>query len=497
MRSADCGKNWTPPRRAVEPQEPAGDMPLRPSWGCPWTAPDGRLFVFYNISLRDPVRCVTYRYRVSDDGGRSWSAAVDLPIRKTLLDDEWSRVSSWSVSSPFLHRGSLFVSLTRLSATRERHGEGWLFRSPDVATERELSRHHWQMLPEGMRGIRGEDMGHVQEEHQLVALEDGRLLCAFRTLEGFVGQTFSSDQGRTFGPPQKACGTDGRLIKHPLACPRLLRDSRGHLYLWTHEHDSRSFSMRNKNRDTVWLRAASFCNGECRWGPPEMLLYEFAPPFGSGMSYPDWLADGDDMVLTATQKKEVRQFLLPSAFLKTVREGASAPVPDAEWNRPNPAPQVSPSAGKGYGLTLEVRLDAPLLEGRWFTVRFGGCSSITLSREGEDVVALISDGEGSPVRCLFDAALLTPRQPVVSLIVDLRARRVSTVLNGSLDDGGDRRACGLSRLPPGFAFDSFTAREIDSEPAVEGIRFWHRPLLIAEALAAQAQPETPRRAVQD
>ena len=488
MRSTDHGKSWTPPRRAVEPHEPKGAYPLRPSWGCPWTAPDGRLFVFYNISTPDPIRPVTYRYRVSEDGGHSWSSAVDLSIRKTLMDDEWPRVSSWSVSSPFLRGGSLFVSLTRLTPTRERYGEGWLFRSRNAATEEELSRHQWEMLPEGLRGIRGEDMGNVQEEHQIVPLADGRLFCVFRTLEGYIGQTFSSDEGKAFAPSEKALGTDGRLIKQPLACPRLLRDSQGHVYLWTHEHDSRAVRMRNKNRDTVWLRAACFEDGGCRWGPPEMLLYEFNPPFGCGMSYPDWLGDGEHMVLTATQKKEVRQFLVPFAFLKVVREGTSPPPPDAEWRTSDSAPVFRPAMDMRCGLTWEIRLASPAVEGRWCTLRSRGGWSVSLSRNGEDLKALISDGEGSPVPCLFDAALLTAELPVVSLIVDLRARRVCAVLSGTLDDGGARRAGGVSRLPPGFSFASLTELEMAASPAVEQMRIWRRPLLIAETLAAQAQP---------
>ena len=84
--------------------------------------------------------------------------------------------------------------------------------------------------------------------------------------------------------------------------------------------------------------------------------------------------------------------------------------------------------------------------------------------------------------------LLTPEHPVVSIIVDLRARRVCTVLSGTLDDGGTRRAGGVSRLPPGFSSAPLTELEMAASPAVERIRFWRRPLLIAETLAAQAQP---------
>ncbi len=487
MRSADHGKSWTPPMRAIEPLEPDGAKPLQPSWGCPWTGPDGRLFVFYNVASGDPVRPVNYRYRVSEDGGRSWSAAVDLPIRKTLLDEEWPRVISWGVSAPFLQDGSLYVSFTRLTASKERYGEGWLFRSPNAASEPDLSRHRWEMLPEGSRGIRGEGMGDVQEEHQLVPLDDGRLFCVFRTLEGYIGQTFSLDQGRTFAPPQQARGIDGRLIKQPLACPRLLRDGAGHLYLWTHENDARAVPMRNKDRDTVWLRAAHFRDGDCLWGPPEMLLYDFAPPFGSGMSYPDWLADDDGMVLTTTQKKEVRQFRVPADFLQVVREGAPVPPPDIEWERGKPVPGSRQEIDKQNGFTLEVRLSNPALEGHWITLRGGGGCSLSLAREGEDVVARVSDGEGRPVSCVFDAALLKADDPVVSLIVDLRARRVCAILSGLLDDGGARRAGGVGLLPPGFSFDSLSAPEMDTEPAIERIRLWHRPLLIAETIAAQAQ----------
>ena len=101
------------------------------------------------------------------------------------------------------------------------------------------------------------------------------------------------------------------------------------------------------------------------------------------------------------------------------------------------------------------------------------------------MIALISDGQGDPIRCTFGGGLLNKEDPVVSLIVDLRTRRVCAVLSGMLDDGSAHRSGGLAFLPPGFALTPLIAPEIKTDFNVEKIRLWCRPLLIAEALAAQ------------
>jgi hypothetical protein len=249
--SADRGETWS----ALIDIEPA-DGP-EASWAVPLIAAGGRVYVFYDYNGdlvdRFPGRPETIRadmlgwycYRYSDDGGRTWSAQrYRLPVRVTACDraNQWGGDVQvlWGIDKPKV-MGPMLVStrpedlgefvvfaFTKLRRHLLEDGEGWLFRSRNILTEADPGKIVWEMLPGGECGIRAEEYGSVQEEHNLLPLGGGRLYCVYRTGLGFPCHSYSEDGGRTWARPEPMTyAPGGRRIRNPRACPKLWRTAGG------------------------------------------------------------------------------------------------------------------------------------------------------------------------------------------------------------------------------------------------------------------------------
>jgi len=210
--SSDRGKTWSQ-LVDIEP----GDGP-EASWVVPLLAPSGRVYVFYDYNGdrvdRLPggtkkIRADTigwYCYKYSDDHGRSWSERrYRLPMRVTACDraNNWQGKVQifWGIDKPKVTGGSVLFAFTKLGRFMLDNGEGWLYRSDNLLTETDVEKIRWELLPDGEHGIRKDEFGSVQEEHNQVPIDDDRLYLVYRTKTGYPCHSYSDDRGHTCTTP--------------------------------------------------------------------------------------------------------------------------------------------------------------------------------------------------------------------------------------------------------------------------------------------------------
>ncbi len=232
----------------------------------PLLTPDARVYVFYNYN-GDNIRSagdkklqyVTilgwYAFKYSDDNGRTWSKKrYRLPMRVTACDrsNDWGgKVQMfWGIDKPNIIDGSVFFAITKLNRYYLINGEGWLYRSRNILTEKDPEKIHWELLPQGEHGIRADEFGSTQEEYTLVPLSDGALYCVYRTQLGYPCHAFSTDAGRSWTTPEFMTYTlSGRRMKTPRACPQIWRTAHGKFLFWYHNHSLPEWLPRNP----AWL----------------------------------------------------------------------------------------------------------------------------------------------------------------------------------------------------------------------------------------------------
>ena len=279
--SSDQGKTWTSPIDV----EPGGIDAPAASWALPYITKYGRIYAFYNyngenvnvfggekISHTSELGWFCYRY--SDDNGKSWSGRHRLPMRKTTVDyynkSKGEVQLFWGVSKPITVGNSMIFSFTKMGEHPQDMGEGWLFKSDNINTEKDPGKLNWELLPDGESGICETTLGITQEEHNIVSLSNGALYCIFRTAEGYPAESYSYDGGHSWSRPEFARYADGRVIKNPRACPRLFQCSNGKFLLWYHNNNIRDYAG---YRNPAWLSGGIEKNGKIKWFEPEILLY--------------------------------------------------------------------------------------------------------------------------------------------------------------------------------------------------------------------------------
>ena len=304
--STDRGRTWS---KLVAIESATGPAA---SWACPVVTPFGRVYAFYTyngdeVHLGRDDTHGWYAFRYSDDAGRTWSPKrYRLPMRVTACDKLRRRGKVvqmfWGICKPIVADGCVYFSFTKLGKYFLQDGEGWVFRSDNVLTERDPAKLRWEMLPEGQAGIRNARFGSVQEEHNLAALSaPGHLACVYRTTKGFPAISYSGDGARSWSKPEPMrYRPGGPVIRHPRACPKIWRCRNGKFLFWCHQHGGKGFAGRNP----VWLCGGVEVDGAIHWSQPEVLLYHDDPK--KRMSYPDLIeADGRYWV-TETEKEEAR-----------------------------------------------------------------------------------------------------------------------------------------------------------------------------------------------
>jgi len=504
IKSFDGGKNWESITPVEDPDCPES------SWGIPFTAPSGRVFVFY-VHNTDDIRELPaddppypggkthrmdshgyYVFRWSDDHGKTWSTERgNIPMREFAIDRENStggRVRLfWNVGKAFSHGGSLFLPLHKVGGLGEgwfTRSEGCLLQSDDLLTIDDPLVATWETLPDGEVGIRApEGGGSISEEHSFTILEDGSFFTVFRTIDGYPACAYSRDRGRTWSPSRYMRYADGRAIKNPRSANFVWKLPDGGYLYWFHNHGGKPMREHPQRRthsytgrNPVW-----FCRGwevdgpdgrELSWAEPEIGLYHDDPMIR--MSYPDFhaLEDGT-LLLTETQKAVARIHRIEEPvrsalsidprtrgkFLDTLR-------PCASWKRSKEGDGMDAPTLPALGVRSPVPPYGTRRTSEGFCMDFGlhasaaGPATVAEFEDGGLWFRLIwsrkrtleislCDGE-SRVDWESDSVPKENERVRFTVNIDGGSNVVSFARDGIFDDGGDERDFGWGRISPHF-----------------------------------------------
>jgi len=500
--STDRGRTWS---ELIDIEPAAGP---EASWVVPIVVPGGRVYCFYtyNGDRVDTLRgrkiradmLGWYCYRYSDDNGRTWSERHRLPMRVTACDrgNDWRGevIIFWGICKPFVWEGDVFFSFTKLGRYMLDQGEGWLYRSDNLLTERDPAKLNWELLPEGEHGIRNNEFGSVQEEHNMVPLSDGSLYCVYRTTTGYPCHTYSRDGGRTWDKPEQMTYTPGgRRIKTPRACPKVWRCASGRYLFWFHNHSGRSYQDRNP----AWIAGGVERDGKIHWSQPEILLYDENPD--TRMSYPDLVEQDGRYWVTETQKSIARIHELD----RTMLEGLWGPGEDREIALEGLVLDLDPEqlrAGEvklrekldvsAGGLTVELRVRFDDLKpGQFLLDTRGerGGTGLALTTTDKGTIRLdLGDGKTTAAWDCDPGLLRADTPHHVVAIVDNGPKIITFVVDGRLCDGGEHRQYGWGRYQ-GDLGDVTGSSVLRIGPVLHGkldsVRVYNRYLRTSEAVA--------------
>jgi len=504
--SEDRGKTWSE-LVAIEPATgPAA------SWACPLVTPFGRIYAFYtyngdSVHLGRDDTHGWYAFKYSDDGGRTWSKQrYRLPMRTTACDTVRKNGKIvhmfWGICKPIIVDGSVYFSFTKLGKYFLGNGEGWLFKSDNILTEKDPEKIRWEMLPNGNAGIRNPAFGSVQEEHNLVALSQaGHLMCVYRTTKGFPAVSYTRDGGRSWSKPEPMrYSPGGRIIRHPRACPKIWRCGNGKFLFWCHQHGGTSFADRNP----VWLCGGVEKEGKVHWSQPEMVLYHDAPK--KRMSYPDLVEIGGRFWVTETEKEVARVHALDATLLAglwgqfdtkaTVAARGLVLSLDLTQVAVAEVPAVMgklPDLSKRGGFTIEMQVKLATLtplhaRGRVvLDSRVGGKGAgvVVTAIEGGSLAITFGDGKRVGTWRVDKGLLKAKTWHDVAFIVDGGAGIVSCVVDGRFCDGGtDVRQFGWGRFDRKITQVGGGTLKILPTPAVEmrTVRIYNRAIRTSEAV---------------
>ncbi|MFO7906956.1 MAG: sialidase family protein [Planctomycetota bacterium] len=494
--SSDHGKTWTP----LVDLEPS-DGP-EASYGVPLITPYGRIYAFYTYNGdrvstlpgdSKRIRADTlgwYCYRYSSDGGHTWSKnRYRLPMRVTACDrnNNWrGKVQIfWGIDKPEIHDGVATFAFTKLGRYMLKEGEGWLYRSDNILTERDVEKLRWDLLPPGEHGIRSPEFGSVQEEHNHVPLGDGRLYMVYRTTTGYPCHCYSDDGGQTWTKPEHMTYTPGgRRIENPRACPKLWRCRNGKYLFWFHNHNGLTY----KGRNPVWISGGELRDGNMYWSQPEILLYAEDP--STRMSYPDLIEQDGRYWVTETQKTVARVHEVDPTLLQGLwNQGENQNVAQDELVLETGSGKARLSENLDLrhrgGLTLDVWLqlatkepgqvlaDARTPDGRGFAL---------VTAEGGSVRLKLSDGETKATWDCDQGLIKSDALHHVVAIVDARPRIISFVVDGQLCDGGEHREYGWGRYQDPLG-DLTGGGTVNVGSPVQRLRLYGRYLRTSEAVA--------------
>jgi hypothetical protein len=498
-RSRDQGRSWSDVRYAIEPLEMR-----QPSWATLYVTPYGRVYAFYNLRERPvgQLSRINYVYKHSDDHGETWShERFPMPIRKIALDREFGGTGGWGVCPPIEIGSNVLVSYTRFAPPGRSQGQGFVFRSDNLQSERDPKKIRWEMLPAGDHGIRAEDVdSDMQEEHIITPLANGDLCCIWRTTSGYACQGYSRDGGQTWsdcGPAVYSPG--GRQIKHPLACCRPFRTSGGRYLLWLHNVKPLSQTGIYRPRDVVWLAGGTETDGMIHWSQPEVFLYGFDLPVrGLGMSYPDFIEKDGRFWVTATDKEDARIIEIDPDLLEGLWNQDTRRDPPTDGlvlelerdelkaGRSSAAVSLPTLLHGGFTVDFNVCLDdlasgQPLLDCR--SEEGGGWSIAT--DEGGTLRIVLDDGRNPPESWATDpGALRAGQEHRITFIVDGGPNLILALVDGILCDGGDDARRGWGRFSRRLAdLGGQATLQISAGPQgpLKCARLFNRPLRVSEA----------------
>jgi hypothetical protein len=500
--SADQGKTWSPLIDIEPGREPVS------AYVTPFLTPYGRIYAFYDFNgdnFRSPKNQRVdelgwYVYRYSDDGGRSWSRdRFRLPMRLTAVDRNNTFHGAvqlfWGVGKPIEHQGTI-LPFSKMAQYVQDRNEGWFFRSGNILTERDPAKLNWELLPEGDHGVRADEFGTVQEEHNLVPLNNGDVFCVYRTTMGYPCQAFSHDGGRTWTHPEPMTYTPGdRVIKHPRACPPVWKTSDGRYLFWFHNNGNLAF----RNRNPAWITGGIEINGKIHWSQPEILLYDDDPAVG--MSYPCLVEQSGKFWMTETNKTVARVYPIDRTLLEGLwSQGRDKPVAQSglvlslgadelqavRTRNRNEGPRLAQLAGpRGFSLDMVLRLDELAPGQTVLDTRDPSGRGVAVATSANRALRIrLSDGAHA---CDFDSdagVLSAGREHRVTATFDAGPRILMFVVDGVLCDGGPDRPQGFTRVDTAVGdVNGEGDVRLRVSDALRALRVYDRPLRTSEAVS--------------
>ncbi|MBD3184152.1 hypothetical protein GF312_17845 [Candidatus Poribacteria bacterium] len=497
--SADKGKTWSP---LVDIEPPEGP---EASWACPLITKFGRIYAFYtyngdNIHLGRDDTHGWYAYKDSDDSGHSWAEKrYRLPMRVTACDklykDGQLVQMFWGICKPIVVDDTVYFSYTKLGEYFLGNGEGWVFKSDNILTEKDPEKIRWEMLPEGEYGIRNPDFGSIQEEHNLAALSNGDLVCIYRTTNGWPAISYSRDKGKTWDLPKKMAYTPGgRVMRNPRACPKIWRCDNGKFLFWFHNNGCKDFN----NRNPVWISGGIEKDGFIHWSQPEILLYNDDPQ--KRMSYPDLIQQDGRYWVTETEKEKARIHEIDVKLLEAMWnqvEGKGESVRNEAMFSINgkeifetldvDIPEL-PDLSKDGGFTIEMQiiLDNPKTGSKVLEAGDENSGMSISVTDNKSLAIQFHDNNLSAYWDIDNGMLETDKLHHVAFIVDGGPKIITCVVDDKLCDGNTHeRQFGWGRFNPDIRFVSNGKMKLFSNPGIEirDLRIYDRFLLTSEAIA--------------
>jgi hypothetical protein len=520
--SFDKGKTWSAPVDIEPSNGPEA------SWVMPLAVPSGRVYVFYtynseNLRLDTKSNSTVYAKRVdtlgqyamkySDDYGRTWSAErFDVPMRLMKIDRDnaygGKLLYFWGVGKPISTRHGAMFGFAKVGKWGNPGGmvtsQGCVMQSPNILTEPDPRKIHWNLYPEGNEGLRA-PKGPVSDETNLVELSDGSLYATYRTIDGHNCAAYSRDGGRTWTPPAYATYTpDGQKIKHPRAANFVKKFSNGKYTLWFHNHGgecvlSGPWDYYN-NRNPAWITGGVEKNGHIYWAQPEILLYDMDPK--TKISYPDFVEDHGEFYVTETMKTFARVHPIDRSLLEEL------------WNQA----EINSVCQRGLALTATADQlhsgaslsmpSIPSLEHGGFTIDFwlrlselsqGQTILDSRSPSGKGVAITMTDrytlkltlNDGTREASwdsdpgFHPGTLKTGAWQYVAFVVDGGPKIITVMVDGVLNDGGPVREYGWGRFPTELQDVNGLATARACEGVFGGIkllRFYDRYLRTSELM---------------
>lgn len=501
--SSDHGMSWS----ELIDIEPSGEREA--SWVMPLLTPSGRVYVFYTYNadnihtLNDKrIRADTlgwYAYKYSDDNGRTWSQKrYRLPMRLTAVDREnefQGKVQCfWGIGKPITVGTSAFFAFSKVGKLVVDNSEGWFYHSDNILTEPDPEKLHWELLPDGDRGLEVPEFGDIHSEQNLVPLNDGTLYCMYRTVVGSPFHTYSRDGGHTWTKPEHATYTPGgKRMKNPRACPRIWRTSNGKFLFWYHNQSLKSFQGRNP----AWVSGGVEKDGAIHWSQPEILLYD--PDPNVRISYPDLVEQDGRYWVTETQKSIARVHEIdPTLFEGLWQQGQSETVtreglvfecagPEFPTREAKLTRRLNLAETSGLSLDFwitfkdlqpgQVILDSrsPKGDGLALTTTDAGTIQIELS-----------DGKNTGAWDCDPGVLQSGKRHHVAVVVDAGPRIISFLVDGVVCNGGEARDFGWGRYKEELG-DVTGSATLHLAPSLHGelecVKIYSRYLRISEAVA--------------
>lgn len=461
-QSSDRGKTWSTPKE-IE----TASSGIEASWAMPLITVYDRIYVFYtyngdiirNLPDGSKMRADThgwYCYRYSEDKGETWSERYRLPMRKTECDRNNNFLGEvqmfWGIGKPVLKGNDVWFSFTKLGKHFLKEGEGWIYYSDNILTEKDVSKINWHLLPDGDIGIKSPNLGSVQEEFNLQPLniKDG-LYCVYRTTLGQPAHSYSYDNGHTWTAPELINYASGLPLRNPRACPRLWKCKNGKYLLWHHNNGGKEV----KHRNPAWISGGIEKNGKIYWSQPEIIIHGPDRSFETGrFSYPDLVEEDGKYWISTTQKTAATIHEVPAEFFemlwnqfdepKIISKGLVGSFENLSGSKNIKLSEPLKINKGGFALDFWIKIDefkdATIFEGKDSEMK-----NIELRLRSNGTLEFIMTNEGETMKLTSDINRFEKgKKQHVAILFDANAKLCYMLIDGSICDGGGKEIFGFS-----------------------------------------------------